>query len=137
MDKIRRFMFGRYGADQLGVCLVIIGATVTFVLSFVRTPYYKLISFVPYLLFIFRALSRNIAARKRENEAFLKIYNPVKSFFLKKYRQYQDKEHKYYKCKGCGHVLRVPTGKGKIEITCPYCSLKFKKNTGKPKTYQM
>lgn len=133
MNRIRNFMYGRYGADQLGVFLVILGAVITFALSFVRTPYYKLISFVPYLLFIIRALSKNIAARRRENDAFLKIYNPVKNFCTQKYKHHQDKDHKYYKCKSCHHVLRVPSGKGKIEITCPYCNLKFKKNTGKAK----
>ena len=29
----------------------------------------------------------------------------------------QDKDHRYYKCPKCGNILRIPRGKGKIEIS--------------------
>lgn len=31
--------------------------------------------------------------------------------------------------KSCGQKIRVPKGKGKIEITCPKCGQKFVKRT--------
>lgn len=133
MQKIQKFMIGRYGADQLGVALMIAGCILTFALSFSSKAYFRLFGMIPYAAFLFRALSRNIAARRKENAAFLKYWNPVKAFFIRKKRQYDDKAHKYYSCPRCRRVLRVPAGRGKIEICCPYCQRKFIKNTGSPK----
>ena len=39
------------------------------------------------------------------------------------------KTHRYYKCKSCKTVMRVPKGRGKIEITCPKCRMKVIKKT--------
>lgn len=133
MNRIRQFMQGRYGLDQLNLALIILGCITTFILSFLRVPYYSLIGLIPYAFMVFRALSKNYSARVKENNAFLKVYTPVERFVKNKYRHFEDKEHKYYKCPTCKKVLRVPKGRGKIVITCPYCKTKFKKNTGKPK----
>lgn len=127
-------MVGRYGVDTLNIALVITGCVLTFILSFIRTPYYRLIGFLPYALMIFRAVSKNHAARIKENNTFLKYYTPLAEYCKKKHRQLQDKEHRYYKCPTCKKVLRVPSGRGKIEINCPYCKTKFKKNTGHMKS---
>lgn len=133
MNRLRNFMFGRYGLDTLNIALIILGCVITFVTSFIRTPYYRLLGFIPYIIVLCRALSRNHAARAKENNAFLKVWVPCRNFFKKKHSQYADKDHRYYKCPKCKHVLRVPKGRGKIQISCPYCQTKFKKNTGKPK----
>ena len=39
------------------------------------------------------------------------------------------KTHKIYRCPHCRQKIRVPRGKGKIEITCPSCRSKFIKRT--------
>ena len=41
----------------------------------------------------------------------------------------QDKDHRYFKCPNCGQQLRVPKGKGKLNITCRNCGVSFEKNT--------
>ena len=41
MNRLRQFMYGRYGADQLGMALVILGCVVTFVLSLILYYYDK------------------------------------------------------------------------------------------------
>lgn len=41
----------------------------------------------------------------------------------------QRKIYAYYKCPSCGQRLRVPKGRGKIEIRCPRCSTTFVKKT--------
>ena len=38
--------------------------------------------------------------------------------------RHADKEHKYFTCKTCRTICRVPVGKGKIVITCPKCGKK-------------
>ena len=37
----------------------------------------------------------------------------------------QDPAYNYYTCPKCRCALRVPKGKGKIQITCPKCGEKF------------
>lgn len=131
MNRLRRMFEGKYGFDQLNVALGILSCLITFSLSFIRVPYYRLFGLIPLVFVAIRAFSTDFAARQKENEKFLKVFLPLKNYFVKKYRQFQDKEHKYYDCSGCSHTLRVPKNKGKIEITCPYCGRKFKRNTGR------
>ncbi len=44
--------------------------------------------------------------------------------------QQQDKKYyKYFNCPNCNQKVRVPKGKGKIEITCPKCRTSFIRKT--------
>lgn len=45
------------------------------------------------------------------------------------YEKEQKKIYKFYTCSSCGQKVRVPRGKGKIEITCPKCRNTFIKRT--------
>ncbi len=123
-DGIRRFMFGRYGLDQLNVVLMIaavalclisflfsrINAVWTVALSFVL----NLLSYVLLFWYILRAFSRNIEKRNRENRRFLAFRSRL-----------TDKQNRYYRCPNCKQTVRVPRGRGKICIKCPKCSEKF------------
>ncbi len=132
MNKIREFMYGRYGGnDMLNVFLIISGAIVTLILSlfFYRAPFVRLIGVIPYGFAIFRALSKNYEARIKENSKFLEISAPWRNFISKKISQHKDKDHKYYACPKCHRTLRVPKGRGKIKISCPHCSKEFIKKT--------
>lgn len=40
-----------------------------------------------------------------------------------------DKEHRIFRCPNCDQRVRVPRGRGKIEITCPRCGHKFIKRS--------
>ena len=78
----------------------------------------SLLSYVPLFWCIFRMYSRNIEARRRENAAFVNFFNHLK-----------DKEHRYFRCPRCHQTVRVPRGRGKINIRCPKCSERFIKTT--------
>lgn len=129
MDKFRNFFIGRYGNDQLNVFLFILGCIITLILSFFRIPYLSLISYIPYGIAVYRMLSKKIDKRQRENTKFMTLSAPWRKFLTEKFRQFQDKDHKYYRCPKCNHTLRVPKGKGKIKISCPHCSKEFIKRT--------
>ena len=79
---------------------------------------------------IVRSLSRNVYARRRENDRFLRYWWPVRTKLSGFFRRLKcSKTHKFFKCPGCGNMLRVPKGKGKIEITCPRCGERFRRKT--------
>lgn len=112
-------MWGRYGADQLGLCLLGTAAALG-VLSWILPLgklLYGLLNLVAYGLlglYLFRALSRNLDARRRENQSFLCLF-----------RSLRDRENRYYRCPKCKQLVRVPRGRGKIQIRCPKCDEKF------------
>ena len=129
LNKLQKFMMGRYGTDMLNTALSIFGCILSFILPLFHVRYLSLLSWIPFIIVIFRMLSKNIPARQKENMKFMKIVNPWYQYFLKKLRQKQDKDHRYYDCPKCRKTLRVPKGKGKINIRCPHCSTQFTKKT--------
>ena len=65
-----------------------------------------------------------------ENQKFLQHTSKIRGFFAKqKYMATQHKTHHIYKCPNCKQKIRVPKGKGKIEIRCPKCQTTFIKKS--------
>ena len=131
VESFRRFMYGRYGTDQLNIALLIAAVALSLTHSllslFLRysTVYTRFISPVIYLLMfgllgygLFRTLSRNIYARQKENRWFRRWWDRLR-----------DRKNRYYRCPKCRQTVRVPKGKGKISIRCPKCGEKFIKKT--------
>lgn len=126
-NALSRFMYGRNGADQLGIC-VIWAAIVLDVISLltkkagILSGIIGLITTAMVLWALFRIFSRNLEKRRAENSVFLqKIWWPVRRRLDSRRQQRMDKAHKYFTCPHCKTVCRVPAGKGKIVITCPKC----------------
>ena len=122
-DWFRNFMIGRYGSDKLNIYLLGAGIVLMLLGSIFggKVPllsWCSLLSYVPLFWCIFRMYSRNIEARRRENAAFVNFFNHLK-----------DKEHRYFRCPRCHQTVRVPRGRGKINIRCPKCSERFIKTT--------
>ena len=129
---LSRFMYGRNGADQLGLCMIwgavlldLAGLLVK--KSTVAYGLFSLLSTVLVLWAIVRIFSRNLEKRRAENAAFLrKIWWPVKRKLQSGRQQRADRDHKYFTCPNCKTVCRVPVGKGKIVITCPKCGCEIR-----------
>ena len=118
-------MQGRYGTDDLFKYLI--GISFAFLLISnihgLRFLYYGFVVFAFWAYY--RCFSRNIGARRKELYKFTKIKTAFFSWFtLRKKIWNERKTHKYFKCKKCKAVLRVPKGKGKIEVTCRVCKEK-------------
>lgn len=127
MAALQRFMTGRYGGmDSLNMFLITLYLLFAVFQLFFRTPVLYILSIVPAVLFLFRMLSRNIQARQKENNKFLELSGPVRRFFRRYIRRIRDgKSYKYFSCPNCHKELRVPRGRGSIEITCPRCHHQF------------
>ena len=78
----------------------------------------------------YRMLSRDIQKRYQENEKYLAATAKIRQRFNReKSMMNQRKTHHIYSCPGCGQKIRIPRGKGKIEIECPKCHTKFIKRS--------
>lgn len=121
--KLQQFMSGRNGQDEL--CLTVFGISFVLyvILGLFRLNGLAFITMAGFIYALFRMFSRDVYKRQAENRKFLQEINLIKMRFS------QRKTHRIYKCKGCGRKIRVPRGKGKIEITCPLCGRKFVKRT--------
>lgn len=127
---LRNFMIGRYGPDQLNIALVITSLVVGIVGSVLNIVVITIVGDIILFYALFRILSRNIPARRRENDKFIKLWWPVKTKIKNKIVQFKSrKNYRFFKCPECKKTLRVPKGKGKIQITCPKCGERFIKKT--------
>lgn len=127
---LQRFMYGRYGVDQLSFAILLLAILLTFVNMFVGFPYMNFLYLALLAWCYFRIFSRNIVKRRRENDKYMKFYGPIRSWFQDKKDRFRDrKTHKYFKCPNCKQRLRVPKGKGNISITCSKCKTKFDART--------
>ena len=126
-NGLSRFMYGRNGADQLGLCIIWTAIVLDLISMLVKkngiiSSIIGLVTTVMVLWALFRVFSRNLEKRRAENAAFLqKIWWPIKRKLSSGKQQRMDKEHKYFTCPNCKTVCRVPVGKGKIVIACPKC----------------
>ena len=126
-NGLSRFMYGRNGADQLGLCIIWTAIVLDLISMLVKkngiiSSIIGLVTTVMVLWALFRVFSRNLEKRRAENAAFLqKIWWPIKRKLSSGKQQRMDKEHRYFTCPRCGAVCRVPRGKGRIVITCPRC----------------
>ena len=126
MNKFYEFMRGRYGADSLSALIVLVSFALLLVVSCFNIWW---LSFFPLALVFyaaFRILSKNIAAREREN-AF--ILNIKQTLFSSKKAEKTSDTHVFAKCPVCNAKLRLPKGKGEFSITCPSCKKKMRVRT--------
>ncbi|MCI8505206.1 MAG: hypothetical protein HFI67_03345 [Lachnospiraceae bacterium] len=128
-DKLTRFMYGRYGVDQLNRFLMGIVMVSLVISLFVRYRFFYWVTVLGIGVSYFRMFSKNIRSRSRENQKYLQATARIRGSFARLKSRSQDKSHCYFKCPSCRQTVRVPRGKGKISITCPKCRREFIKKT--------
>ncbi|MDO4307439.1 MAG: hypothetical protein Q4C77_11430 [Eubacteriales bacterium] len=134
-EKFIKFMQGRNGVDDfsrftMGVAIVsIILAIFTRNGSFIGALL-DTIGLLAIVYTYYRILSKDIPRRYQENQKYLEKTSKIRMRFRKeKNLMEQRKTHHIYTCPGCGQKIRIPRGKGKIEIDCPKCHTKFVKKS--------
>lgn len=139
-ERLRKFMVGRYGADELNRFLTICGWVLLlagFVLSSIQKNATQILgslmvtlSWALLIWSIFRTLSKNTQKRASENYQYFVYKNKVVSWWKQRKTRWQDRKvHRYFRCPQCRTTVRVPKGKGKIRITCPHCKNQFVKKS--------
>jgi len=120
-NRLRAFMSGRYGTDQLNLGLLVLYLLLCLIASATGFSFFNLLALIVVVLAFFRMLSRDPYRRARENQLFLDKMQPVLRFLRQQRLRFTDKQHRYYRCPCCRQMLRVPRGRGKITIICPRC----------------
>ena len=131
-SAMARFMYGRNGTDQLNwailvmyLVLWVIRILVSALDVTVAAMIIDVIMFLLAVVLLWRTFSRNLAKRRAENQRFINWWWPIKNRFAAAKARKADKAHKYFTCKNCKTICRVPAGRGKIVITCPKCGHKI------------
>lgn len=128
-DRFNRFMQGRYGNDRFNRVLMIT-ALVCMVLSMFGLDVFYVIAIGLLAYAYYRMFSRKIYQRAAENQKFLQKEQKFRNWLNGQKRNIkQSKTHRIYKCPGCKQKIRVPRGRGKIEIRCQKCGTKFVKKS--------
>lgn len=121
-----QFMSGRYGIDNLFYLLFGIAAVLSLVNCFVKVWWLQLIVYAIIVYAFFRIFSRNVEARRRENQAVRRVgFKIIEKRNIHRQRK-ADYTHIYKKCPNCHAVLRLPRRKGKHTTVCPKCGKQFK-----------
>lgn len=133
-ERFARFMAGRYGTDQLNrfmlitvVVCMLLGAIFNGT-GFARVLW--LIALVGLILTYLRMFSKDRYKRAAENNKYLSIRYKLKNkFAMLKERWVQRKDYKFFSCPSCRTTLRVPRGKGQVNIVCRKCGTSFRRKT--------
>ncbi len=121
--RLAQFMIGRNGFDNFCQGLVALAVILILADLFIPGRILSSLAFVVFIYAYFRAFSRNIQRRRAENQWYVTyLAAPLQSFMSR-----DRKHYKYFKCPGCGQVLRAPKGRGKIRVTCSRCHNVFEK----------
>lgn len=129
-EKLRQFMIGRYGMDQMNQFLMYAVLAVILINIFARSRILELLEVAGLVYLYFRMLSRNVSRRYQENQAFVRrTFKVTDRFNQWKFRMQECRKFHIYKCPGCGQKVRVPRGRGKISIHCPKCGADFIKKS--------
>lgn len=123
---LRRVMIGRYGVDQLTWVLLGLAVILSVCGNIFGIGLLRILCWAALVYGYYRMFSRNIYARQRENQAVLNAWNRLKNHFAQRRQHAADRKlYRYFTCPTCKQKLRVPKGKGKINITCPKCNTSF------------
>lgn len=125
-----QFMQGRYGADQMGQMLSAVSMVFLILSLFSRNQGWFLLALIGIVYNYFRMFSKNISKRYAENQKYLTMTAGIRRKLASwKSQLAQRKIYHIYRCPGCKQKIRVPRGRGKIEIRCPKCNTRFVKKS--------
>ena len=129
-----RVMAGRNGMDALNrflsVALLVLVLTSMLIRNIRLAGSLSVLALALLVYVYFRMFSRNIYRRQQENGAYLRRRSVITSGWNgMRERWSQRKDYRFFKCPSCRTRLRVPRGKGKLNIVCRKCGTSFQRKT--------
>ena len=129
-EKLRQFMIGRYGTDGLNQFLSIASLVLLLIAIISRVNLFTYLGAALLIFCYYRPFSRNISKRTEENYKFYTLKDRVDNKFKGWKEQWANRKiYHYYRCPQCRQKLRVPRGRGRIQISCPRCGTQFIKKS--------
>ena len=129
-EKLRQFMIGRYGTDGLNQFLSIASLVLLLIAIISRVNLFTYLGAALLIFCYYRTFSRNISKRTEENYKFYTLKDRVGNKFKGWKEQWANRKvYHYYRCHQCRQKLRVPRGRGRIQISCPRCGTQFIKKS--------
>ena len=129
-DRFIRFMYGRYGVDSFGKFTIWGSLILMLIAGWTHQGILSWLAWAGIIYSYFRMFSKNTYKRAAENQKYLQMTRGIRTFFYRQRNMMtQRKTHHIYKCPSCKQNIRVPKGKGKIEIRCPKCNTRFIKRS--------
>lgn len=117
----------RYGMDALSYTLL--GISLVFCVS----PYTVCITGALWAYVLFRALSKNMYDRSRENQRLVNMFKKLPgkegARAARAENRRDTKRYRYFSCPHCARRMRAPVGKGKIAVRCAGCGQSFHRHT--------
>jgi len=123
INKFQKFMYGRYGIDELYSFLLKLYLALIIIGLFVHNKFLLLLETLIIFIMFYRVFSKKTYKRRQENIKFLNIKKELFKPFKNIKRNVSDKEHIYKKCPKCKKTLRlpIPFERGIKHTKCPNC----------------
>lgn len=126
---LTKFMYGRYGFDNLSRFLMVIWFAIAFINIFFKSYILYTVTLIPAFFIFFRLFSRNIIKRRAENTRYQVIADKTGAWFRLSWQKLREvKTHRYRNCPNCRAVLRLPRKTGVHTAVCPQCQKRFEVN---------
>lgn len=120
-------MWERYGTDELYFFMFIMLIALLLLNFYIDNAIIAVITLVLPFFMLYRAFSKDIPKRKRENDVYLKTVGKIFAPFILLHNKRKMKSEYYFiKCKDCDAVLRVPKDEEKITLICTRCGERVK-----------
>ncbi len=125
-EGLSRFMYGRYGSDQLGRAVLFVSIILLFLTYATGFVPFWYLSIAGYIWAFYRVFSRNTQKRSQENQLYLSKTEKLRREVRQARVRFRNrKQYKYFRCPQCRARLRLTRGVGEKSVTCRQCGHTF------------